>query len=158
MSECVNNEESRSHLGTHAFITSRIDYCNSLLVGIPDVCVSQLQRIQNCTARLIYNTRKYDHIQPVLKRLHWLPVKQRITFKLLLITYKAVHGLAPQYMCELVQMKQFGRELRSTNQYLLQIPHTRLKTYGDVTLGLRNGTASQNISDWLLQLNISNPN
>ena len=52
----------------HAFITSRIDYCNSLLVGIPDV--SQLQRIQNCTARLITNTRKYDHIQPVLKRLH----------------------------------------------------------------------------------------
>ena len=71
----------------HAFITSRIDYCNSLLVGIPDVCVSQLQRIQNCTARLITNTRKYDHIQPVLKNLHWLPVTQRITFKLLLITY-----------------------------------------------------------------------
>ena len=50
---------------------------------------------------------------------------------LLLITYKAIHGLAPQYICELVQMKQSGWELRSTNQYLLQIPKTRLKTYGD---------------------------
>ena len=85
MAELIRSYLSYDALATvaHAFITSRIDYCNSLLVGIPDVCVSQLQRIQNCTARLITNTRKYD---PVLKRLHWLPVKQRITFKLLLIT------------------------------------------------------------------------
>ena len=62
----------------HAFINSRLDYCNSLLVGIPDNCCVKLQRVQNCTARLVTNTRKYDHIMPVLKRLYWLPVKQRI--------------------------------------------------------------------------------
>ena len=66
-----------------------------------------------------------------LKRLHWLPVKQRATFKLLFIKYKAVHGLAPQYICELVQMKQSSREIQSKNQYLLQIPNSRLQTYGD---------------------------
>ena len=54
------------------------------------------------------NVNKYDHTQPERKRLHWLPVKQRIVFKLLLITYKAVHGLAPPYICELVQLKQSG--------------------------------------------------
>ena len=77
-------------------------------------------------------------------------MKQRITFKLLLITYKAVHGLEPQYICELVEMKQSGRELRSTNQYLLEIPKTRLKTYG-VAAGPTKWNASQGIADWLLQ-------
>ena len=128
----------------HAFITSRIDYCNSLLVGIPDVCDSQLQCIKNCTARLVSNTRKYDHTQPVLKRLHLLPVKQRSTFKFLLITYKAVHGLAPQYICELVQMKQAGRELRSPSSIYCryQRPDSkRMEMLHLVWLGLQNGTA-----------------
>ena len=75
----------------HAFISSQLDYCNSLLVRIPDNCCVKLQRVQNCTARLVTNTRKYDHIMPVLKRLYWLPVKQRITYKLLILTHKAVH-------------------------------------------------------------------
>ena len=100
----------------HAFISSRIEYCNSLLIGISDASVGQLQRIKNCTARLITNTRKYDHIRPVLRRLHWLPVKQRIIFKILLLTFKAVHGLAPSYICELVEIKQPTRELRSSSQ------------------------------------------
>ena len=120
----------------HAFISSRLDYCNSLLVGIPDNCCVKLQRVQNCTARLVTNTRKYDHIMPVLKRLHWLPVKQRITYKLLLLTYKAVHQLAPPYINVLVKLKQSSRQLRSSNLCLLQTPKARLKTYGDVAFSV----------------------
>ena len=73
---------------------------------------------------------------PVLKRLHWLPVKQRIIYKLLLLTYKAVHQLAPPYINELVQLKQPSRQLRSSNLCLLQTPKARLKTYGDVAFSV----------------------
>ena len=131
----------------HAFISSRIDYCNSLLIGISDASVGQLQRIQNCTARLITNTRKYDHIRPVLRRLHWLPVKQRIIFKILLLTFKAVHGLAPSYICELVEIKQPTRELRSSSQCLLKIPKTRLKTYGDASFSVYGPTQWNNLPE-----------
>jgi len=70
----------------HAFVTSRIDYCNSLLYGIFDYNINRLQRIQNSAARIVTNTRKHDHITPILQKLHWLLVRQRIYFKILLIT------------------------------------------------------------------------
>ena len=70
----------------HAFVTSRIDYCNSLLYGISDYNINRLQRIQNSAACIVTNTRKYDNITPILQKLHWLPVRQRIHFKIVLIT------------------------------------------------------------------------
>jgi len=82
----------------HAFVTSCIDYCNSLLHGISDYNINRLQRIQNSAARIITNTRKYDHITPILQNLHWLPVRQRIHFKILLITYKSINDMAPEYL------------------------------------------------------------
>ena len=78
----------------HAFVTSRIDYCNGLLYGLPDREIGKLQRVQNATARLLTSCKKYDHITPVLRKLHWLPVKYRINFKILLLTFKALHGIA----------------------------------------------------------------
>ncbi len=67
----------------HVFMTSRLDYCNALLDG----CLNKLQLVQNAAARLLNRTTKYDHISPVLSILHWLPIKHRIYFKILLITY-----------------------------------------------------------------------
>ena len=78
----------------HAFVSSRIDYCNSLLYGVPNCHLHKLQRVQNAAARLIFEESKYCHVTPLLKSLHWLPVKYRIIFKVLLITFKAIHGLA----------------------------------------------------------------
>jgi len=83
-----------------AFISSRLDYCNSLLVGIREGLLDRLQRVQNAAARLITGTRKYDHITPVLSALQWLPVRQRIIYKLALLMYKCVHGLALPYLAE----------------------------------------------------------
>ena len=82
----------------HAFITSQIDYCNSLMNRLPENLLKKLQRVQNTAARLVFNLRKYDRITPALVTLHWLPVKYRIEFKTLLIIFKGLHGKAPTYI------------------------------------------------------------
>ena len=116
----------------HAFVTSRLDYANALLYGLPKCDISRLQRIQNSAARLVTGTRKREHITPVLQQLHWLPVSYRIQYKILVLAYKAVHGTAPSYLCDLVNVYKPGRTLRSSSDaLLLQQPHTRLKSGGD---------------------------
>ena len=67
----------------NAFVTSRLDYCNSLLYGLPATQLNKLQRVQNAAARLICIISRFDHITPNLIELHWLPIKYRINFKIL---------------------------------------------------------------------------
>ena len=74
----------------HAFISSRLDYCNSLLFGVPECHLHKSQRVQNVAARLIFQESRICHITPLLKSLHWLPVKYRIVFKMILIAFKAI--------------------------------------------------------------------
>ena len=76
-----------------------------LLYGVPNCHLHKLQRVQNAAARLIFEESKYCHVTPLLKSLHWLPVKYRIIFKVLLITFKAIHGLAPVYISELISIR-----------------------------------------------------
>ena len=109
----------------HAFITTKLDYCNSLLCGAPSTLINTLQRIQNIVARLITGHGRCEHITPVLKSLHWLPVKQRITFKTLVLVYKAVNNLAPVYLKELLYPYVPCRGLRSSENNLLVVPFTR---------------------------------
>jgi len=79
----------------HAFVSTRLDYCNSLLYGISDGLLTKLQTVQNAAARVVTGTRKFDHITPVLRQLHWLPVRQRIIFKLAMMVFKCIRRLAP---------------------------------------------------------------
>uniref|UniRef100_A0A673LB04 Thymidylate synthase n=1 Tax=Sinocyclocheilus rhinocerous TaxID=307959 RepID=A0A673LB04_9TELE len=76
-------------------MTSRLDYCNALLGGCPASSINKLQVVQNAAARVLTRSRKYDHITPILQSLHWLPIKFRISYKILLLAYKALNGLAP---------------------------------------------------------------
>ena len=116
----------------HAYITSKLDNCNSLLYGLPDYMINKLQSIQNAAAWVITLTKKWEHITPALKKLHWLPVKYRIIFKILLLVYKGLHGLAPTYIAELLHQRNYGsRVLRSSSQMLLMVPRTFRKNYGD---------------------------
>ena len=119
-----------SEILVHAFITSKLDHCNSLLFGLPKNLLNKLQAVQNAAARLITLTRKHDHITPILIDLHWLPVADRIKFKILLLTFKALNGLAPIYIKELVTKYQPPRSLRSSSQSLLVSQPYHLKSYG----------------------------
>ena len=121
----------------HAFISSRLDNCNSLLINLPDKDLRKLQRIQNSSARLIALTRKRNHITPVLFRLHWLPVYYRIIFKVLLLTYKTLSGMAPAYMSDIVRPYVPVRTLRSSHSNLLQMPGARTVTYGERAFSIR---------------------
>ena len=115
----------------HAFISSRLDYCNSLFTCLSKSSLDRLQLVQNAAARLLTRSRRSCHITPILSSLHWLPVNYRIHFKILVITHRTLHGQSPQYISELLHPYIPTRSLRSSSQSLLVVPHTRLKTKGD---------------------------
>ena len=98
---------------------------------MPKASLSKLQHVQNSAAQLVKQLKRTDHITPHLLELHWLPVFHRVKFKLLLLTYKALSGLAPVYICDLLSYYQPSRALRSADLSLLDVPATRLITCGD---------------------------
>lgn len=115
-----------------AFITCRLDYCNSLMYGITDSLVRKVQSVQNAAARLVSGARRCDRITPVLRELHWLPVRQRIRFKVGCLMYKSLSGQAPQYLADDVQLvADSGRRLlRSANDRTCVVPRTNT-SFGD---------------------------
>ena len=108
----------------YSLVTSRLDMCNLLIYGIPHHQLHRLQLAQYIAARITTLTKK-SHITPVLIDLHWLPIKQRIEFKLLIFVIKSLHGSAPSYLSELQHVYKPGRTgLRSANLHLLQEPRS----------------------------------
>ena len=133
----IDNEYTSKAL-VHAMITNRIDYCNSLLCGLPDNSLNKLQRVQNAAARLITGTAKFSHITPVLRTLHWLPIKQRVQFKMLILVFKAINGLAPNYISNLVNILCPSKYFLRRNDEILLEPYNgkTKKTLGDRALAV----------------------
>ena len=115
----------------HAFVSSRLDYCNALLIGIPSKSLLRLQYIQNSAARILMRVRKFDHITPILHSLHWLPIISRTEYKISLLTHQCIYGNAPPYLKELLTPVPSTRNLRSANTNRLQTRKTKLCTMGD---------------------------
>jgi len=119
----------------HAFVASRIDYCNDLLAGASKVVTDKLQSVMNSTARVITNTRKFDHGLSHVRHeiLHWLDVPERVTSKLCLSVYKCLHGMGPPYLSEMclpISSLPGRRHLRSAVRGELAVPRYRFTTDG----------------------------
>ena len=108
-----------------AVVTSRLDYANALLQGISSSDVQRLQRVQNRAAKLIHRRGKYEHVTPLLHQLHWLPVHQRIVFKILTTVYKCLHNSAPSYLTTLIDVyhpRRSGLRSGSDTTLVLGVP------------------------------------
>ena len=114
----------------HSFISSRLDYCNSVLSGLPNCNIQKLQCVQDAAGCLTTHSKKYDHITPILADLHWLPVWYCILFKVLVLTYHALHGTAPPYIQSLLNPYIPGCVLCSASKLSLSVPLSNTIAYG----------------------------
>ena len=115
-----------------ALVVSKVDYCNSVLAGLPVTLLQRLQSVLNAAARLVYSARKSEHTTPLLRELHWLRVPERIQFRLGVLAYRCLNGTAPQYLAETLQRTaDVRRRLRSAATSTLIVPSTRRSTLGD---------------------------
>ena len=115
----------------HSLVTVRLDYCNSILYGLPDNSLYRLQKIQNTAARILARLPRFSHISDTLFGLPWLPIRYRITLKICILTYQAYYRTVPSYLCDLIVPYVNTRSLRSNNKCLIKPCKPRLRTYGE---------------------------
>ena len=107
-----------------ALVSIKLDYCNSLFHNMPEKDITRLQRVQNCLARVVTKAPRFSRTAPILKRLHWLPVKFRIHFKICAITFRT----QPAYLADLLVRLKCSKYLRSTYSNRFLVPRIRTKT------------------------------
>ena len=114
-----------------SYILSRLDYCNCLLMGTPNSVIQPLQKIQNFAARLVLLAPRHHHATPLLEKLHWLPISERIKYKVACMCFGAINGSGPAYLSELLHVYTPSRTLRSSSDTrMLETQQYKRKTHG----------------------------
>ena len=121
----------------NALVFSKLYYCSSVWSNTTDTNIRKLQSVQNFAARILSNTKKYDHVTPVLKRLRWLPVKNNLYFRDAVMAFKCTTGMAPEYLGNKFTPRGnvSRRATRSSQQ--LNIPTFKTKTSGQRSFSYR---------------------
>jgi len=117
-----------------SLVLTQLDYGSATLAGLPAHLTDRLQSVMNAAARLIFSSRKYDHVTPLLHELHWLRIRQRTEYKLAVLVYRCLHGLAPPYLASDLQRVvdlDNRRRLHSSLTDALNVPSMRLSTVGN---------------------------
>ena len=114
-------------------VLSRLDYCNSLLMGTPNSVIQPMQKVQNTAARLILRALRHQNCTPLLQQLYWFPVYERIKYKTASMCYNAITGSAPSYLSDLLHLYSPSRSLRSSSDTHAQLQCFNCKTHGFLT-------------------------
>jgi len=138
----------------HAFVTSRVDYCNAVYAGAPKTINDKPQRVLNAAARVVSATRKFDRglMSLLYDELHWLDVPERVTYKMGVMVYRCLHGQAPRYLADhLITSSDVASRLRlrSANRHQLIVPRCRLNTYGRRAFSIAGPTVWNSLPDEL---------
>ena len=136
-----------------SIVNTRIDYCNSLLHGTTAKNINKLQRVQNALARVVAGSTRRDHIQPVIKELHWLPITQRVQYKVAVITHKVLSTRQPLYLADIVKEYKPTRQLRSSTQSRLTIRSTSTRL-AERAFGVSSGLVWNSLPDNLRSVEI----
>ena len=139
-----NLRKIRKHLSidickmlVQSLVISKLDYCNGLLFGVKEKLLDKLQLVQNMAARLCLNENKFSSATDALYTLHWLPIRFRIKYKIVLTVFKSLNDMSPEYLSNMfTKCHNSQRQLRSNNKNLLVIPKTRCVSFGDRALSV----------------------
>ena len=139
---CKKLDQKSCKIIIQAIIQSRLDYCNSLLLGTSKFQLHKLQQIQNMACRIVCNLRRYDHITDSMMNLHWLKVHQRIHYKVACFMFNCIRKSAPKYLIELILPVQHNRQLRSS------VSDRCNSTYCKTTIAYKSSFASAGPRIW----------
>ena len=141
-----------------ALVMSKLDYCNSLLLGLADYQLNKIQQIQNMACRIVCNLQKFDHVTSSRQDLHWLKIPYQIQFKIACIMFKCINGQAPKYLTYLLPGKQKTQQLcsstsdiypsilhRSTLAYNASFPAAGLRLWNSLPKNIRTSTISRSV-------------
>ena len=154
--------QDTAHIIVQSLIISRLNYCNSLLLGSANYQLDKYQRIQNMACRVVVNLKKFDHKTPSMKELHWLRICDRIIFKIALLVYKCRCGNVPKYLMDFLKTNKPSRQLRSSYNTTLQpkfyrneLPKSTSfssaspRIWNDLPLNVRTATTNDNFKSLL---------
>ena len=159
-----NLDQDSAKLLANALVSSRFHYYNSILSGVAETDLTKLQRVLNRLARVVTKSPPFTHSVPLLRSLHWLPVKYRVPFKICLLTYKALHEEQPAYLRSLIAISLPSRSLRSNSGITLLVSRVKTNTgagafsscapslWNNLPLSVRSATFRRRLKTYLFDL------